>query len=98
MGREHIMTETKQSPPQGEQQKPKAPSPEERQKAQQDVQEARRKLQEAEAKLAATGETRQTTAEEDLKMLQDRTQQQQINVVGRTGGPFSITGSGFGNS
>lgn len=85
-----------QSQPQGE---PKqAAKPEDRQKAQQEVQELRRKLQDAEAKLAATGETRQTTADEDMKMLQDRAQSQKVEVVGRPGGPFTISGVGFGTS
>jgi len=78
--------------------KPKATSPEDRQKAQKEVQDLRQKLQEAETRLAETGDTRQTTAEEDLKMLQDRAQSQQVRVVGKPGGPFTINGQGFGNS
>jgi len=71
-------------------------SAEDRQKAQQEVQELRKKLQEAEAKVAATGDTRETTGEEDLKMMQERAQAQEVRVIGKVGGPFTITGAGFG--
>lgn len=95
-----------QPPPQGQNPPPsqgksgdsKSTSPEDRQKAQKEVQDLRQKLQEAEAKLAQTGATRATTAEEDMKMMQDRSQGQQVRVVGKAGGPFTINGEGFGNS
>lgn len=76
----------------------KSASPEDRQKAQQEVQDLRKKLQEAEERLAQTGSTRATTADDDLKMLKEKAEQQEIRVVGKPGGPFTISGNGFGSA
>jgi hypothetical protein len=71
-------------------------SPAEREKTLKEVAELEKKLAEAKAKLGQTGGFRETTGEEDLKMLAERSQSSVITVVGRPGGPFTISGSGFG--
>lgn len=76
---------------------PKTVSPQEREAAQKEVADARQKLQDAEAKLAATGATRETSADEDLKAQRTVAQSQDVIVVGKPGGPFNITGAGFGS-